>query len=155
SVSSADGAWSAASKATTTESVPALGLGHNLARVVPALAPQVIWRGWGLKRDLYVWVLLHPSVIRGGGEDKRDNGDDGGVDIASCLATSESNQAGTRTGVGIEILVVIRYAGCNGGVAADSSVSNGSVSSADGAWSAASKATTTESVPALGLNGKL
>nr|GFD42952.1 hypothetical protein [Tanacetum cinerariifolium] len=35
---------------------------------------------------------------------------------------------------------------CGGGVAADSSVSNGSVSFADGAWSAAIGATTTESV---------
>nr|GFB05226.1 hypothetical protein [Tanacetum cinerariifolium] len=38
------------------------------------------------------------------------------------------------TGAGIEILAVIRYAWCGGGVAADSSVLNGSVSSADGAW---------------------
>nr|GEZ89137.1 hypothetical protein [Tanacetum cinerariifolium] len=29
--------------------------------------------------------------IRGGGEDKGDNGDDGGVDIASSLTTSESD----------------------------------------------------------------
>nr|GFD61901.1 hypothetical protein [Tanacetum cinerariifolium] len=40
---------------------------------------------------------------------------------------------------------VVRYAGCGGGVAADSSVSNVFVSSADGAWSAAVGATTTES----------
>nr|GFD43677.1 hypothetical protein [Tanacetum cinerariifolium] len=44
----------------------------------------------------------------------------------------------------IEILAVVRYAGYGGGVAADSSVSNGSISSADGAWSAAVGATTTE-----------
>nr|GFC16285.1 hypothetical protein [Tanacetum cinerariifolium] len=66
-----------------------------------------------------------------------DNGDAGGEDIASSLTTSESDQAGTCTGAGIEILVVIRYAGCGG-------VLNGSVSSADGAWSAAVEATTTE-----------
>nr|GFD63395.1 hypothetical protein [Tanacetum cinerariifolium] len=52
-------------------------------------------------------------------------------------------QAGIGTGAGIEILAVIRYTGCGGGVAADSSVSNGSVSSTDGAWSVAIKATTT------------
>nr|GFB10666.1 hypothetical protein [Tanacetum cinerariifolium] len=62
-----------------------------------------------------------------------DNGDAGGEDIASSLATSESDQAGIGTGDGIEILAIIRYAGCGGGVATDSSVSNGSVSSADGA----------------------
>nr|GFD50773.1 hypothetical protein [Tanacetum cinerariifolium] len=48
-------------------------------------------------------------------------------DIASSLTISESDQAGIGTGAGIEILAVIRYAGCGGGVAADSSVSNGSV----------------------------
>nr|GFB97124.1 hypothetical protein [Tanacetum cinerariifolium] len=66
-----------------------------------------------------------------------DNGDAGGEDIARSLATSESVHAGIRTGAGIKILAVVRYAGCGGGVAADPSVSNGSVSSADGAWSAA------------------
>nr|GFD40476.1 hypothetical protein [Tanacetum cinerariifolium] len=64
------------------------------------------------------------------------------------------------TGAGIEILAVIRYAGCGGGVAADSSDSNSSVSSADGAWSAAVGATTTESagagvVPALAPPGQV
>nr|GFD49352.1 hypothetical protein [Tanacetum cinerariifolium] len=49
--------------------------------------------------------------------------------------------AGIGTGAGIEILAIVRYAGCGGSVAADSSVSNGSVSSADGAWSAAVGAT--------------
>nr|GFD41156.1 hypothetical protein [Tanacetum cinerariifolium] len=49
------------------------------------------------------------------------------------------------TGAGIEILAVVRYAGCGGSVAANSFVLNGSVSSADGAWSAAVGATTTES----------
>nr|GFD40735.1 hypothetical protein [Tanacetum cinerariifolium] len=43
------------------------------------------------------------------------------------LATSESVHAGIGTGAGIEILAVVRYAGCDGGVAADSSVLNGSV----------------------------
>nr|GFC08921.1 hypothetical protein [Tanacetum cinerariifolium] len=33
---------------------------------------------------------------------------------------------GGGTGAGMEILAVVRYAGCGGGVAADSSVSNGS-----------------------------
>nr|GFD61902.1 hypothetical protein [Tanacetum cinerariifolium] len=45
-------------------------------------------------------------------------------------------------------LAVVRYAGCGGGVAMDSSISNGSVSSEDGAWSAAIGATTTESAGA-------
>nr|GFC62935.1 hypothetical protein [Tanacetum cinerariifolium] len=68
-----------------------------------------------------------------------DNGDAGGEDIASNLTTSELVQAGI---------------GCGGGVAADSSVLNGSVSSVDGTWLAAVGATTTESagagvVPAL------
>nr|GFD45044.1 hypothetical protein [Tanacetum cinerariifolium] len=54
-------------------------------------------------------------------------------DIARSLATSESVHAGIGTGAGIDIRAVVRYAGCGGGVAADSSVSNGSVSSADGA----------------------
>nr|GFC72194.1 hypothetical protein [Tanacetum cinerariifolium] len=43
-------------------------------------------------------------------------------------------------------LAVIRYVGCGGGVAADSSVSNGLVSSVDGAWSAVLESTTTKSV---------
>nr|GFC39280.1 hypothetical protein [Tanacetum cinerariifolium] len=86
--------------------------------------------------------------IRGGGEDQGDNGDASGEDIASSLTTSESDQASIGTGAGIEILAVIRYARCGGGVAADSSVLNGSVSSADGAWSAAVEATTTESAGA-------
>nr|GFD61261.1 hypothetical protein [Tanacetum cinerariifolium] len=78
-----------------------------------------------------------------GGEDQRDNGDAGGEDIASSLTISESDQAGKGTGGGIEILVFIRYAGCDGGVAVDSLVSNGSVSSTDGAWSEVVEATTT------------
>ncbi|GJW05084.1 hypothetical protein Tco_1563940 [Tanacetum coccineum] len=69
----------------------------------------------------------------GSGEDHGESGDDGGVDIARSLATSASDHTGVGTGAGIEILAVTRYAGCGGGVAADSSVSNGSVSSADGA----------------------
>nr|GFD60849.1 hypothetical protein [Tanacetum cinerariifolium] len=73
-----------------------------------------------------------------------DNGDAGGEDIASSLTISESDQAGIGTRAGIEILAVIRYAGCGGGVDTDSPVSNGSVSSADGAWSAAVEATTIE-----------
>nr|GFD63428.1 hypothetical protein [Tanacetum cinerariifolium] len=48
----------------------------------------------------------------------------------------------------MEILAVVRYAGYGGGVAADSNRSNGSVSFADGAWSAAVGATTTESAGA-------
>nr|GFD37900.1 hypothetical protein [Tanacetum cinerariifolium] len=55
-----------------------------------------------------------------------DNGDAGGEDIASSLTTSESVHVGIGTGAGIEILAVVRYAVCGGGVAADSSVSNGS-----------------------------
>nr|GFB39439.1 hypothetical protein [Tanacetum cinerariifolium] len=65
--------------------------------------------------------------IRGGGEDQGDNGDACGEDIASSLTISESDQAGIGTGAGIEILAVIRYAGCGGGVAADLSISNGSI----------------------------
>ncbi|GJW55879.1 hypothetical protein Tco_0099964 [Tanacetum coccineum] len=63
--------------------------------------------------------------IWGSGEDHRESGDDGGVAIARSLATSESDQAGVGTGAGIEILAVIRYVGCGGGMVADSSVSNG------------------------------
>ncbi|GJY48264.1 hypothetical protein Tco_0438220 [Tanacetum coccineum] len=70
--------------------------------------------------------------IWGSGEDHKESGDDGGVDIARSLATSASDHTGVGTGAGIEILAVTRYARCGGGVAADSSVSNGSVSSADG-----------------------
>ncbi|GKF94901.1 hypothetical protein Tco_0284601, partial [Tanacetum coccineum] len=69
--------------------------------------------------------------ILGSGEDHGESGDDGGVDIARSLATSASDHIGVGTGAGIEILAVTRYAGCGGGVAADSSVLNGSVSSAD------------------------
>nr|GFD09985.1 reverse transcriptase [Tanacetum cinerariifolium] len=75
--------------------------------------------------------------ICGGGEDQRDNGDAGGEDIARSLTTSELVHAGIGTGAGMEILAVVRCAGCGGGVVVDSSVSNSSVSSADGAWSAA------------------
>nr|GFD37498.1 hypothetical protein [Tanacetum cinerariifolium] len=50
------------------------------------------------------------------------------------------------TGAGIEILAIIRYAGCGSGVAADSSVSNGLVSSADSAWSAAGQVCNLERV---------
>ncbi|GKB13051.1 hypothetical protein Tco_0846974 [Tanacetum coccineum] len=71
--------------------------------------------------------------IWGSGEDHEESGDDGGVDIARSLATSTSDHTGVGTGARIEILAVIRYAGCGGGVVADSSVSNDSVSSADGA----------------------
>ncbi|GJU52848.1 hypothetical protein Tco_1226562 [Tanacetum coccineum] len=67
-------------------------------------------------------------VLRGSGEDHGESGDDGRVDIARSLATSASDHTGVGTGAGIEILVVTRYAWCGGGVAADSSVSNGSVS---------------------------
>nr|GFD17228.1 hypothetical protein [Tanacetum cinerariifolium] len=80
--------------------------------------------------------------------DQGDNGDAGGEDIARSLIASESVHAGIGTGARIEILAVVRYAGCGGGVAADSSVSDGSVSSADGALSAAVRATTTESAGA-------
>ncbi|GJR05173.1 hypothetical protein Tco_0528157 [Tanacetum coccineum] len=49
--------------------------------------------------------------IWGGDEDHGDSGDAGGEDIASNLATSESDHAGTGNGSGIVILAVIRYAG--------------------------------------------
>ncbi|GKB10568.1 hypothetical protein Tco_0844491, partial [Tanacetum coccineum] len=44
--------------------------------------------------------------ILGSGEDHRESGDDGGVDIARSLATSASNHTGVGTGAGIEILAV-------------------------------------------------
>nr|GFD48710.1 hypothetical protein [Tanacetum cinerariifolium] len=69
----------------------------------------------------------------GAGDNTGDNGDAGGEDIANSLTISESVHAGI---------------GCGGSVAADSSVSNGSVSSANGAWSAAVRATTIESAGA-------
>ncbi|GKG25062.1 hypothetical protein Tco_0395690, partial [Tanacetum coccineum] len=46
--------------------------------------------------------------IWGGDEDHGDSGDAGGEDIASNLATSESDQAGTDNGSGMVILAVIR-----------------------------------------------
>nr|GFD63169.1 hypothetical protein [Tanacetum cinerariifolium] len=55
------------------------------------------------------------------GEDQGDNGDAGGEDIARSLTTSESVHAVIGTGAGMEILAVVRYARCGGGVAADSS----------------------------------
>ncbi|GKG34501.1 hypothetical protein Tco_0437197 [Tanacetum coccineum] len=69
--------------------------------------------------------------IWGSGEDHGESGDDGRVDIARSLATSKSDHTGVGTGAGIEILAVTRYVGCGGGVATDSSVSNGFVSFAD------------------------
>ncbi|GJU11782.1 hypothetical protein Tco_1134178 [Tanacetum coccineum] len=49
--------------------------------------------------------------IWGGDEDHGDSGDAGGEDIASNLATSESDHAGTGNGSGMVILAVMRYAG--------------------------------------------
>ncbi|GKG43383.1 hypothetical protein Tco_0480067, partial [Tanacetum coccineum] len=66
------------------------------------------------------------------GDDHRENGDGGGVGIARSLATFVSDQNSVGGSSQIDILVVTWYAGCGGGVNADSSVSNGSVSSADG-----------------------
>nr|GFD51702.1 hypothetical protein [Tanacetum cinerariifolium] len=43
--------------------------------------------------------------------------DGGGWEVEAASSLS--------TGAGMEILAVVRYAGCGGGVAADSSVSNG------------------------------
>ncbi|GKF60828.1 hypothetical protein Tco_0177614 [Tanacetum coccineum] len=60
-----------------------------------------------------------------------DSGSDGECIWGSGENHGESGDDGT--GAGIEILAVTRYEGCGGGVAADSSVSNGSVSFADGA----------------------
>ncbi|GJY29910.1 hypothetical protein Tco_0405677 [Tanacetum coccineum] len=65
--------------------------------------------------------------IWGSGEDHGESGNDGGVDTARSLATSASDHPGVGYwSGGIEILAVTRYAGCGGGVAANSSVSNGS-----------------------------
>ncbi|GJR07397.1 hypothetical protein Tco_0790049 [Tanacetum coccineum] len=76
--------------------------------------------------------------IWGSGEDHGESADDGEVDIARSLATSASDHTGVGTGARIEILDVTQYAGCGGGVAADSSVSNGLLSSSsDGARSVA------------------
>ncbi|GKG60041.1 hypothetical protein Tco_0609705, partial [Tanacetum coccineum] len=63
----------------------------------------------------------------GSGNDHGESGDG----MARSLATSVSDKNGVGGSSQIDILVVTRYAGCGGGVAADSSVSNGSVSSAD------------------------
>ncbi|GKB16075.1 hypothetical protein Tco_0849998, partial [Tanacetum coccineum] len=65
------------------------------------------------------------------GDNHGESGDGGGVGIAMSLATSVSDQNGIGGSSRIDILAVTRYAGCGSGVAADSSFSNGSVSSAD------------------------
>ncbi|GKG17147.1 hypothetical protein Tco_0362104, partial [Tanacetum coccineum] len=61
-------------------------------------------------------------------DDHGESGDEGGVGIARSLSTS--SLGGSDIGVSslMYILAVTWYAGCGGGVAADSSVSNGSVS---------------------------
>ncbi|GKD35984.1 hypothetical protein Tco_1251493 [Tanacetum coccineum] len=65
------------------------------------------------------------------GDDHGESGDGGGVGISRSLATFISDQNGVGGSSQIDILAVTRYARCGGGVAADLSVSNGSVSSAD------------------------
>nr|GFC95228.1 hypothetical protein [Tanacetum cinerariifolium] len=47
-------------------------------------------------------------------------------EVGESSSATAARPAG-GTGAGIEILAVVRYAGCGGGVAADSSVSNGSI----------------------------
>nr|GFC53455.1 hypothetical protein [Tanacetum cinerariifolium] len=86
--------------------------------------------------------------ICGGGEDQGDNGSSSSSS-SGCISKSDSGtysgnwvigeassayvHSSIGTGAEIEILAIVWYARCGGGVAADSSVSNGSVSSTDGA----------------------
>ncbi|GJV35977.1 hypothetical protein Tco_1408454 [Tanacetum coccineum] len=70
--------------------------------------------------------------IWGSGDDNGVSGDGGGVGKARSLATSSSEGNDMGVWVGIDILEIVRYAGGGGVVAADSSVSNGSVSLAKG-----------------------
>ncbi|GJS27979.1 hypothetical protein Tco_0488599 [Tanacetum coccineum] len=71
----------------------------------------------------------------GEGGDNEISGEDGGVGKARSLSTSSSGGNSTGASGRIDILAVVRHAGGDGGVAADSSVSNGSVSSEEGTWS--------------------
>nr|GFD55231.1 hypothetical protein [Tanacetum cinerariifolium] len=64
-------------------------------------------------------LRLAEGSCDGGGEDQGDNCDAGGEDIARSLTTSESVHAGIGARAGMEILAVVRYGGCGGGVAAD------------------------------------
>ncbi|GKE51371.1 hypothetical protein Tco_1486527 [Tanacetum coccineum] len=69
--------------------------------------------------------------MKGSGGGAGDNTDKGGD--SGSYGDGSGGSGGEGTGAGIEILAVTRYAGCSGGVAADSSVSNDFVSSTDGA----------------------
>ncbi|GKA82876.1 hypothetical protein Tco_0789624 [Tanacetum coccineum] len=76
--------------------------------------------------------LVGGGSIWESGNDNKVSGDGGGVGKARSLATSASEGNGIGVWVQTNILEVVRYAGGGGGVAADSLVSKGSVSSADG-----------------------
>ncbi|GKA18413.1 hypothetical protein Tco_0698328 [Tanacetum coccineum] len=78
-----------------------------------------------------VWECMMGSG--NGVDDHGESGDGGGDGMARSLAISASDQTGVGGLSRIDILAVTRYAGCGGGVAADLSVSNDTVSSADGA----------------------
>nr|GFA93701.1 hypothetical protein [Tanacetum cinerariifolium] len=69
------------------------------------------------------------------GDDNRVSGDGGGVGMESSLATSTSEGNNIGAWDQIYILEVVRYASGGCGVAADSLVSNDSVSSAEGTGS--------------------
>ncbi|GJS02262.1 hypothetical protein Tco_0318770 [Tanacetum coccineum] len=62
------------------------------------------------------------------GGDSEMSGDGGGGGKARSLSTSSSDGKGIGASGRIDILAVVRYADGDGGVAADSSVSNGSIS---------------------------
>ncbi|GKG06986.1 hypothetical protein Tco_0329955, partial [Tanacetum coccineum] len=72
--------------------------------------------------------------VDGSGDDHGESGDGGGDGMARSLAIFASDQNDIGGSSRIDILAVMRYAGCGGGVVADSSVSNNSVSLADGAY---------------------
>ncbi|GKB77432.1 hypothetical protein Tco_0944327 [Tanacetum coccineum] len=73
------------------------------------------------------------------GNDHGESGDGGGDGKARSISTSSLEGSDIGVSALMDILAVMRYARCGGGVATDSSVSNGLVSSADGACSTAGK----------------
>ncbi|GJR75151.1 hypothetical protein Tco_0087516 [Tanacetum coccineum] len=64
------------------------------------------WNGVPVKTKVGLVVILSKESVSGD-EDHGDSGDAGGEDIASNLATSESVQAGTGSGSGMEILALV------------------------------------------------
>ncbi|GKD51016.1 hypothetical protein Tco_1279992 [Tanacetum coccineum] len=77
--------------------------------------------------------LARRFSIEGG--DSELSGDGGGGGKARSLSTFSSDEKCIGTSGRIDILAVVRYVSGDGGVATDSSVSNGFVSSEEGAWS--------------------